>query len=836
MNSGDTPPEVGVDHGEPTRRRSQRGAIEDEIRLTEIRAARLGCRFFDVRYAKISQDVLDLVPARVAHEYGILPIAADGGVLDVAAGDPLTPETLDRLRFIVNHSVRVMLSPRKHLKAAIERYYGPPEGETGEKSTVAEPAEPAEPEFREIPELPMAVDPESPAVAKHIQNVLSRGMALGATHALLLPYKGRVKVAYMVDDLVCTDDDLPADALVPITVRLIAMLDFYGGMKIKVRDQQRRLKVHFHGTRFGPAVLIALGQPDDVIGRLRDKAVQLGTEFTELKSVDFPAELLADVPADVAREYLALPIQRKASSVVVAVADMSRQQMLDELRFRLGRTVEFVLAPEGRLRAMIDRCYGAADAEAAPVVLAEFARSRKLLEKVTQHPGRQLSRPQTTEDHPAQAVWGWLQRFGKDGLFQLFDEIARRPELCRQLPDGSFDVVLPQGEVVSVLPEAARRYLEDRIAALRRTVLAKLENLLLSDRRALGLGVAFALYTAACRLGRGEQVTIDPSGLRHEWLNFLYSFILKTHGDIDTNSGLLALLAERPTAPLEAIGRVLDDPSCMVAPDRAEQWIEQTLALTSLDDLVRSDTPMIAKTLEALIGEAEHYRASHLLLVPNGKRLTVAMRIMRRAYTRPPLSGCITTPLLSHLLERAGKDRRWQPEFLRRNVSVNVQFYASGEGPAAVLTFDRDHTDIDEGRTIAAHAGVPFQRLYDASISPEAASLLPPSVALRMRILPLDVTDAGIRLATCRAVTQRRLREWQGLFGRPVEVVMTTENDIVGAIYSQFPPGALLPADDHAVYYLRRWTGYEPPPEDPPEDADESPLPETGEATDASET
>ncbi|GAB6164367.1 hypothetical protein JCM19992_03670 [Thermostilla marina] len=822
MNSGDTPPEVGVER----RRHSQRGAIEDEIRLTEIRAARLGCRFFDVRYAKIPQEVLDLVPARIAHEYGILPILAEGGVLDVAAADPLTPETIDRLRFIVNHSVRVMLSPRKHLKAAIERFYGPPEGETAETQAEAEPAEASEPEFREIPELPMALDPESPAVAKHIQNVLSRGMALGATHALLLPYKGRVKVAYMVDDLVCTDADLPADALVPITVRLIAMLDFYGGMKIKVRDQQRRLKLHFHGTRFGPAVLIALGQPDDVIGRLRDKAVQLGAEFTDLKNIDFPAELLADVPADVAREYLVLPIQRKTSSIVVAVADMSRQQMLDEMRFRLGQTVEFVLAPEGRLRALIDRCYGAADAEAAPVVLAEFARSRKLLEKVTQHPGRQLSRPQATEDHPAMAVWGWLQRFGKDGLFQLFDEIARRPELCRKLPDGSFDVVLPQGEVVSVLPEAARRYLEDRIAALRRTVLAKLENLLLSDRRALGLSVAFALYTAACRLGRGEQVTIDPSGLRHEWLNFLYSFILKTHGDIDTNTGLLALLAERPTAPLEAIGRILEDPSCMTAPDRAEQWIEQTLALTSLDDLVRSDTPMIAKTLEALVGEAEHYRASHLLLVPNGDRLTAALRIMRRAFTRPPLSACITAPLLSHLLERAGKDRSWQPEFLRRNVRVNVQFYTSGEGPAAVLTFDRDHAEVDEGRTIAAHAGVPFQRLCEASISQEALSLLPPSVALRMRILPLEITGNAIRLATCRAVTQRRLREWHGLFGRPVEVVMTTENDIVGAIYCHFPPGALRPADDHAVYYLRRWTGYEPPPNSPEETTD-TPAEET---------
>lgn len=817
---------------------SGKSIAEDEVRLAEIRAARLGCRFFDVRYANIPDDVLALVPRRIAHEYNILPLTTDGEALDVAAAAPLSPETLDRLRFIINRPIHVLLSARNHLQQALDKFYGPAEPQTGSADpsagtpATAKSSEPvssahsgeaeAESPFHEIPEISLAYDPDSAIIAKHIQNLLSRGMHLGAECLLLLPYKGRVKVAYQVNGLSVTDGDLAADLLVPMCTRLMAMLDFYGVIRIMAKGQPRRLRVHFHGTRFGPSVFVALGGDEAAAERAREKAAQQGYTYHSLENLVLPNELLAQVPPEVAREHTVLPVRSSGETLVLAASEPRSPQALDELRFQLNRPVEIVLAAEGRLRSWIERCYGPEDSEAAPVVMAEMARSRKLLEQAGRSEERALRRPAVEEGHPAHAVMSLLRGLGKEPLFDLFDDIAQRAELCRPQADGSLEIVLPHSHVIGILPGAARRYLEDRVTALRQAILAQLENLLLSDPTILGVGMCYALYVAACRLGGSERVTIDPGGMRHEWLNFLYSFALKKNRDLTTNAALISFLMQHGEQLREAVAAIFSDPIYMTDAKSSGQWLERLVATTYVHDLVDHASPMVARQLDVMIGEADHLRASHLIITPHAGQTEVAYRVHNRVLSRPVLPGCLTLPMLARLVLLVDRHGNWEPDFLATPTRVVAHLRVAPEGLAAVLQFDRDHRGVDEAQTMAAHAKRRFVRLADKVPAPDALALLPGVVALRMRLLPLEASDDHVVLATCRAITERRMQQWRGMFGRPVEPVMAPEDDIIAAIYCHYPMPCMSPPSETALYLFRKWTDLpsqhqegrgDPPPE-----------------------
>jgi len=96
------------------------------------KAAKLGLAFVDLDSRTIPRSVLSLVPEPVAREHHVLPIGLDGGALVLAIGSSLTPETLDRLRFILNRPIALAMAPEGTVLAAIDRYYGPADPETAD--------------------------------------------------------------------------------------------------------------------------------------------------------------------------------------------------------------------------------------------------------------------------------------------------------------------------------------------------------------------------------------------------------------------------------------------------------------------------------------------------------------------------------------------------------------------------------------------------------------------------------------------------------------------------------------------------------------------------------
>src|SRR5579864_3102581 len=91
----------------------------------QAQAKQFGYEFVDVSTVQIPAAVIQMVPESVARENLVCPISlGDDGSLTVAMHDPEKYEVLDKLRFIINRDIKVVVAPKDVIQQAINRHYG----------------------------------------------------------------------------------------------------------------------------------------------------------------------------------------------------------------------------------------------------------------------------------------------------------------------------------------------------------------------------------------------------------------------------------------------------------------------------------------------------------------------------------------------------------------------------------------------------------------------------------------------------------------------------------------------------------------------------------------
>ena len=78
----------------------------------------------------------------------------------------------------------------------------------------------------------------------------------------------------------------------------------------------------------------------------------------DLRDVSFTPELLACVPAEVARRYRVLPVSNSDEAITVALSDPSDLDALDSLQRLLRRDIIVYPVEARQLADFIDRLYG----------------------------------------------------------------------------------------------------------------------------------------------------------------------------------------------------------------------------------------------------------------------------------------------------------------------------------------------------------------------------------------------------------------------------------------------------------------------------------------------
>ena len=87
-------------------------------------------------------------------------------------------------------------------------------------------------------------------------------------------------------------------------------------------------------------------------------ASELGAQVVDIRDWTPPEQLLAMVPAGMARLHGALPVNLDNEGLHVALVDPMNPQTIEDLRFALGREVVLTIAPDYVVEAKINECYG----------------------------------------------------------------------------------------------------------------------------------------------------------------------------------------------------------------------------------------------------------------------------------------------------------------------------------------------------------------------------------------------------------------------------------------------------------------------------------------------
>jgi type IV pilus assembly protein PilB len=92
--------------------------------LVQALSHQLNFPVVNLDHRPIPPEILELVPAEMAEQYGLIPYHKEGKFLDVAMIDPTNLGIVDELRIRTQLNVRPYLAGPKALERAIAHYYG----------------------------------------------------------------------------------------------------------------------------------------------------------------------------------------------------------------------------------------------------------------------------------------------------------------------------------------------------------------------------------------------------------------------------------------------------------------------------------------------------------------------------------------------------------------------------------------------------------------------------------------------------------------------------------------------------------------------------------------
>src|SRR5207245_7339975 len=85
---------------------------------------------------------------------------------------------------------------------------------------------------------------------------------------------------------------------------------------------------------------------------------QFGVPSINLSHFDIDGNVIKLIPADVARKYNILPVNKTGATITIAMADPTNVFAMDDIKFMTGYNVEPVVASELGIKAAIDNYYG----------------------------------------------------------------------------------------------------------------------------------------------------------------------------------------------------------------------------------------------------------------------------------------------------------------------------------------------------------------------------------------------------------------------------------------------------------------------------------------------
>lgn len=242
------------------------GYVEQEV-AAAAKASGFGYTSINLDEMEIPANVIGLVMESMARENTIIPIELDGNTLKLAFHDPMAFDVLDKVRFMVNKEVEVVVAPKPSIQRCIDRHYGQSETESVD-SMIAEFTDTQ----IDVTEIEVSgggaiEENENAPVIKLVNLVIEEAVKMRASDIHIEPFEDRVRIRYRIDGSLVERDTPPKRLLAAIVsrIKIMSRIDIAekrkpqdGRIKTRVGTADYDLRVSILPTNHGQAVVMRI--------------------------------------------------------------------------------------------------------------------------------------------------------------------------------------------------------------------------------------------------------------------------------------------------------------------------------------------------------------------------------------------------------------------------------------------------------------------------------------------------------------------------------------------------------------------------------------------------
>jgi len=256
--------------------------------ILQIMADHLGTMVVTLEPDTIPPEAIAAVSNETARMYQVVPMALYGDTLQIALADPLNPQTLDELGFVLKYTLQVVVANPAEVTACIEKFY-PAQADLGYATLLKELGGDGEVSNKDDGPKGLSISLDDAVndvpVVKFVNLVLMQAVQDRASDIHFEPFEDEFKIRYRVDGALYEMAPPPKHLATPVTSRLKIMANLNisekrlpqdGRISTVISGKQVDLRLSTLPTAFGESVVL----------RVLDRgAVQL-----ELKTLGLPKD------------------------------------------------------------------------------------------------------------------------------------------------------------------------------------------------------------------------------------------------------------------------------------------------------------------------------------------------------------------------------------------------------------------------------------------------------------------------------------------------------------------------------------------------------------------
>ncbi len=238
--------------------------------------------YINLTETPVPQDVINLVPESLAREHTILPLGGDHDRVKVAVHDPLDLDLQDKLRFVLNKKIDIVVASREGILQTIGKLYGA----QGDEQMFTEFADAGADTAAASDD---DADESSAPIIRLVQLMITEAVNSRASDIHIEPFEDRVRVRYRIDGVLIERDAIPKrlQGAVISRVKILAKIDIAerrrpqdGRIKVSVGEKELDLRVSVLPTNHGQSIVM----------RVLDKGnIKVGLKQLGMAEEDFRA-------------------------------------------------------------------------------------------------------------------------------------------------------------------------------------------------------------------------------------------------------------------------------------------------------------------------------------------------------------------------------------------------------------------------------------------------------------------------------------------------------------------------------------------------------------------